>query len=85
LGQTRRLLPDLPGPLRASSASNHRYHTHDYYKVDPLLGGYEVFDALLDWFTFHEHPANAHDRAVPWVPARCRTFVRGGGLGGPVM
>ena len=30
------------------SASNHRYHTHDYYKVDPLLGGDEAFDALLD-------------------------------------
>ena len=29
------------------SASNHRYHTHDYYKVDPLLGGNEAFDALL--------------------------------------
>lgn len=30
------------------SASNHRYHTHDYYQVDPLLGGNEAFDALLD-------------------------------------
>jgi cyclomaltodextrinase / maltogenic alpha-amylase / neopullulanase len=29
------------------SASNHRYHTHDYYRVDPLLGGDEAFDALL--------------------------------------
>jgi len=29
------------------SACNHRYHTHDYYKVDPLLGGDEAFDALL--------------------------------------
>jgi glycosidase len=29
------------------SASNHRYHTHDYYQVDPLLGGDEAFDALL--------------------------------------
>ncbi len=29
------------------SASNHRYHTHDYYKIDPLLGGDEAFDALL--------------------------------------
>jgi cyclomaltodextrinase len=29
------------------SASNHRYHTHDYYKVDPLLGGDEAFDALV--------------------------------------
>jgi neopullulanase len=30
------------------SASNHRYHTHDYLLVDPLLGGNEAFDALLD-------------------------------------
>ncbi len=30
------------------SASNHRYHTHDYYRVDPLLGGNEAFRALLD-------------------------------------
>ena len=29
------------------SASNHRYHTHDYCKVDPLLGGDAAFDALL--------------------------------------
>jgi cyclomaltodextrinase len=29
------------------SASNHRYHTHDYYKVDPLLGGDAAFDELL--------------------------------------
>lgn len=29
------------------SASNHRYHTHDYYRVDPLLGGDEAFAALL--------------------------------------
>jgi len=29
------------------SASNHRYHTHDYLKVDPLLGGDEAFLALL--------------------------------------
>jgi len=29
------------------SASNHRYHTHDYYLVDPLLGGNPAFDALL--------------------------------------
>jgi cyclomaltodextrinase / maltogenic alpha-amylase / neopullulanase len=29
------------------SASNHRYHTHDYFRVDPLLGGDEAFDALL--------------------------------------
>jgi cyclomaltodextrinase / maltogenic alpha-amylase / neopullulanase len=30
------------------SASNHRYHTHDYYKVDPLLGGNEAFHTFLD-------------------------------------
>jgi glycosidase len=30
------------------SASNHRYHTHDYYRIDPLLGGNEAFKALLD-------------------------------------
>lgn len=30
------------------SASNHRYHTHDYYQVDPLLGGNEAFVAMLD-------------------------------------
>lgn len=29
------------------SASNHRYHTHDYYRVDPLLGGDRAFQALL--------------------------------------
>ncbi|KAB8142714.1 DUF3459 domain-containing protein [Chloroflexia bacterium SDU3-3] len=30
------------------SASNHRYHTHDYYKIDPLLGGNEALRILLD-------------------------------------
>jgi cyclomaltodextrinase / maltogenic alpha-amylase / neopullulanase len=29
------------------SASNHRYHTHDYYRVDPLLGGAAAFEVLL--------------------------------------
>ncbi len=29
------------------SASNHRYHTHDYYRVDPLLGGDAAFEAML--------------------------------------
>lgn len=29
------------------SASNHRYHTHDYYHVDPLLGGNKAFMELL--------------------------------------
>jgi cyclomaltodextrinase / maltogenic alpha-amylase / neopullulanase len=35
------------------SACNHRYHTHDYYQVDPLLGGTPAFRELL---------ANAHKR-----------------------
>jgi cyclomaltodextrinase len=30
------------------SACNHRYHTHDYYQVDPLLGGNDAFLTLLD-------------------------------------
>jgi len=30
------------------SAANHRYHTHDYYQVDPLLGGNAAFQTLLD-------------------------------------
>ncbi len=29
------------------SACNHRYHTHDYYTVDPLLGGNEALRALV--------------------------------------
>ena len=30
------------------SAANHRYHTHDYYQVDPILGGNEAFREMLD-------------------------------------
>jgi len=30
------------------SASNHRYHTYDYFRVDPLLGGNEALRELLD-------------------------------------
>ena len=30
-----------------SSASNHRYHTYDYYNVDPLLGGNDALKKLL--------------------------------------
>ena len=30
------------------SASNHRYHTHDYYQVDPLLGGNAALRELID-------------------------------------
>ncbi len=29
------------------SACNHRYHTHDYLRVDPLLGGDAAFQTLL--------------------------------------
>ena len=30
------------------SAANHRYHTHDYFRVDPILGGDAAFRRLLD-------------------------------------
>jgi len=30
------------------SACNHRYHTHDYYQVDPLLGGNAALHELLE-------------------------------------
>jgi Glycosidases len=40
------------------SASNHRYHTHDYYQVDPMLGGNPAFKDLLD---------AAHDRNIKIV------------------
>ena len=31
-----------------ASAANHRYHTHDYHRVDPLLGGNEALRQLID-------------------------------------
>lgn len=34
-------------PVFASTA-NHRYHTHDYHRVDPLLGGDAALEELLD-------------------------------------
>ena len=34
-------------PIFTSSA-NHRYHTYDYFNVDPLLGGNKTFKTLLD-------------------------------------
>jgi len=37
------------------SAANHRYHTHDYYQVDPILGGNAGFQELLD---------RAHDQSM---------------------
>jgi cyclomaltodextrinase len=30
------------------STANHRYHTHDYYQVDPILGGNQALRYLLD-------------------------------------
>jgi glycosidase len=35
------------------SAANHRYHTHDYFRVDPLLGGDRAFKVFLS--AAHEH------------------------------
>jgi len=35
------------------SGSNHRYHTHDYHRVDPLLGGDAALRTLLD--AAHDH------------------------------
>ncbi len=35
------------------SAANHRYHTHDFFRVDPLLGGDAAFDDFLA--AAHEH------------------------------
>lgn len=37
------------------SAANHRYHTHDYEQVDPILGGTQALRVLLD---------RAHDRGI---------------------
>ncbi len=37
------------------SASNHRYHTHDYFKVDPLLGGNAAFEVMM---------GACHDRGI---------------------
>lgn len=38
-----------------ASASNHRYHTYDYFNVDPLLGGNDAFRFLLE---------NAHKKKI---------------------
>jgi cyclomaltodextrinase len=38
-----------------ASASNHRYHTYDYYNVDPILGGNMALSNLID---------KAHDRDI---------------------
>jgi neopullulanase len=36
-----------------ASAANHRYHTYDYFKIDPLLGDHDLFQTLLD--SAHRH------------------------------
>lgn len=36
-----------------TSAANHRYHTHDYFSIDPLLGGNKAFFELLE--AAHDH------------------------------
>lgn len=41
-----------------ASASNHRYHTYDYYNVDPLLGGNDALKVLI---------AEAHQRGMKIV------------------
>jgi len=38
-----------------TSTANHRYHTHDYFKVDPILGGDDAFRNLLN---------SAHQRGI---------------------
>jgi cyclomaltodextrinase len=38
-----------------ASASNHRYHTADYYQVDPMLGGNQALRELVD---------ACHDRGI---------------------
>jgi len=38
------------------SAANHRYHTYDYFQVDPILGGNQVFYLLLE----EAHRRNMH-------------------------
>jgi neopullulanase len=45
-------------PITASAA-NHRYHTYDYFHIDPLLGGDEAFRELLD---------AAHARGMRIIP-----------------
>ncbi len=40
------------------SAANHRYHTHDYFRVDPLLGGDAAYEELI---------GACHDRGIKVV------------------
>ncbi len=38
-----------------TSTANHRYHTYDYFTVEPILGGNHGFDTFLQ---------RAHDRGI---------------------
>ncbi len=38
-----------------TSASNHRYHTHDYFEIDPILGNLDDFKELV---------SAAHERSI---------------------
>ena len=46
------------------SASNHRYHTHDYEKVDPMLGGTHALRRLID---------EAMPEVSAWFSTECST------------
>ena len=50
------------------SASNHRYHTHDYEKVDPMLGGNAALRRLIDEAHARGHPGRARRRLQPRQP-----------------
>ena len=50
------------------SGCNHRYHTHDYFTVDPLLGGNDALRELLDACHASWHPDHARRRVQPRQP-----------------
>lgn len=54
-----------------TSASNHRYHTYDYYNVDPLLGGNDALRELLETL----HPIQAGFGNEPGRQDRQRQLV----------
>ena len=51
-----------------ASASNHRYHTYDYYSVDPLLGGDAALRELLDAAPRARHARRARRCLQPLGP-----------------
>ena len=50
------------------SASNHRYHTHDYEKVDPMLGGNAALRRAARRGPRPRHPGRARRRLQPRQP-----------------